>query len=176
LIVNAIIEPGHSSSWLAFRYVITSFCPLSPVSVVARDPTCLYAFLQECHQRFRSLCLSFARNLLNYDLHHALDQRAQDGIRVQANRTSHGDRPSQDADWIGPTGSDALGTSREVIDCWEMTAWHGTSMARSGPGKQPLPNPRGTTDNQPAAPPIPAALCGAPTVRRWVWNGPEPCG
>jgi hypothetical protein len=120
--------------------LVTSFFSLCLVTIAAADPTHRKPLLQQCHQGLGGLRLSFGRNLLKNGLDRTLDQRAQDCLRVQANRTSHGDRPGQDADRIGPAGSRTLGTSREVIDGGEMTVWHGTSMTGSGPSTQPLPS------------------------------------
>jgi hypothetical protein len=76
-----------------------------------------------------------------------LDQRSQDRVGVHADHTRHGDRLGKYAYRVRPAGSDALGTSGEVIDGRKGSLWHAASMTESGCVRQGLPrNSLGTGD------------------------------
>ena len=134
-------SPRIGAQTLAVR--VTSIATrrlLSITILVIGDPTHRKPLLQQMHQRRCRLCLPFLRNLLKDGLDRALDQRSQDCIGVHADHARHGDRLGEYAYRVGPAGSDALGTSGEVIDGGEMTVWHdGASMTGSGCARQGLP-------------------------------------
>ena len=101
-------------------------------SVATINPARRQPLLEQSNQRSRCLRLSFRRNLLNDGLDGAFNQHTQDGIRFQADHACHGDRLGENAEWIGPVGSDALHPAAQPIDGWEMAVWHGVSMTDRG--------------------------------------------
>jgi hypothetical protein len=74
------------------------------------------------------ISLTLGQKLLNQRLDGALNQDAQDLVRVQADCAGHVDRLGEDAQRGGSLGGDALDPADQRIDGGGRSVWHGVSM------------------------------------------------
>jgi hypothetical protein len=90
---------------------------------------CLQPVLQQFDQYRSRLSLSLGWDMSNKRLNGALDQNAQNYVRVHADRAGHADRLSEDVRWVGSASCDALNSADERLDGWKRTVWHVFRMA-----------------------------------------------
>jgi hypothetical protein len=114
-------KDGHSSGQASSRS--------SRSSISAGQSMRLQPFLQHFNQHRSRLGLSLGRDVLDESLNRTFDKNTQDYVRVDADRTGHADRLSEDVRWVGSVGGDALNSTYEGLDGWKRTIWHVVSMA-----------------------------------------------
>ena len=92
----------------------------------------IQALSQQFSQRSRRFIATLRRIVLHQCLDRALDQDAQQGVRVHTDGGRHADRLGNDEEWIGSLGGDALDPADQGIDGWVGSVWHAASMTDGG--------------------------------------------
>jgi hypothetical protein len=98
------------------------------LEIVAAQSVRLQPLLQQLHQCCCRFCLPFGWDVLSERVGRALDQHAQDYIRVHLALANHADHLSKDVHWVRSIGGGALHAADQLIHGSERAVWHSASM------------------------------------------------